>query len=179
MDHLVGAWTAEEADEFDAALADFETNEMNPRFQKVVSRMEPLLEELRSSDLLTCDDLKRVPQQGVYVFYEGGTPIYVGRSRRMRQRIREHGARSSRHESATFALKLLRHEVGEPEGHASEYTRPQLQERYPVEYAARRERVRNMRFRVVEIENPVVQTVFETYAILALDTKEYNTFHTT
>ena len=152
---------------------------MNDKFQKIVDKMEPLLKELRNSDLLTWDDLRRVPQQGVYVFYESGTPIYVGRSRRMRQRIREHGARSSRHKSATFALKLLWHEVGEPEGHSSQFTRPQLQEEYPDEYAAQRERVRNMRFRVVEIVDPKVQTVFETYAILALDTARYNTFHTT
>ena len=152
---------------------------MNARFQAIVDKMEPLLEKLRSSDLLTWDDLKRVPQQGVYVFYEGDAPIYTGRSRRMRQRIREHGARSSRHESATFALKLLRHEVDELEGHSSQYTRPQLQAKHADEYAAQRERVRNMRFRVVEIEDPIVQTVFETYAILALCTTDYNTFHTT
>ena len=97
----------------------------------------------------------------------------------MRQRIREHGARSSRHEWATFALKLLRDAIGEPEGHSSEYTRPQLQEKYPDEYAAQRERVRKMRFRVVEIEDPVVQTVFETYANLASCTTRFNTFHTT
>ena len=175
----MGTWTTDEADEMDAALADFEAIEMNARFREVVDRMERLLEELRCSDLLTWDDLRRVPQQGVYVFYEGDTPIYVGRSRRMRKRIREHGATSSRHESATFAFKLLRHEVGEPEGHSSRYTRPQLQEKYPDEYAAQRDRVRKMRFRVVEIEDPLVQTVFETYAILALNTTDYNTFHTT
>ena len=141
--------------------------------------MEPLLEKLRCSDLLTWDDLKRVPQQGVYVFYEGDTPIYVGRSRRMRQRIREHGATSSRHESATFAFKLLRHVIREPEGHSSKYTRPELQEKYASQYAAQRKRVRNMRFRVVEIEDPVKQTMFETYAILALDTTRFNTFRTT
>ena len=152
---------------------------MNARFQEIVDQMEPLLEELRRSDLLTWDHLKEVPQQGVYVFYEGDRPIYTGRSRRMRQRIREHGARSSRHESATFALKLLRDAIGEPEGHSSEYTRPELQEKYPDQYAAQRERVRNMRFRVVQIEDPVAQTIFETYAILALDTTHYNSFHTT
>ncbi len=151
----------------------------NSRFQEIVDKMEPLLQELRCSDLLTLDDLRRVPEHGVYVFYEGDTPIYVGRSRRMRQRIREHGAKSSRHESATFALKLLREVVGEPEGHSSEYTRPQLQAKYREEYEAQRERVRKMRIRVVEIEDPIVQTMFETYAILALDTTKYNTFHTT
>ncbi len=36
-----------------------------------------------------------------------------------------------------------------------------------------------MRFRVVEIEDPIVQAMFETYAILALDTTRYNMFHTT
>ena len=162
----------------DAALEEFEAS-MNARFQEIVDKMEPLLEKLRNSDLLTWDDLARVPQQGVYVFYEDGRPIYTGRSRRMRQRIREHGARSSRHESATFAMKLLRDAIKEPEGHSSEYTRPQLQEKYADEYAAQRERVRNMRFRVVEIKAPEVQTVFETYAILALCTTRFNTFHTT
>ena len=175
----MGTWTTDEADEMDAALADFEAIEMNARFREVVDRMERLLEELRCSDLLTWDDLRRVPQQGVYVFYEGDTPIYVGRSRRMRKRIREHGATSSRHESATFAFKLLRHAIREPDGHSSKHTRPELQEKYASQYAAQRERVRNMRFRVVEIEDPLVQTVFETYAILALNTTDYNTFHTT
>ena len=152
---------------------------MDHEFQKIVDQMERLIRDLKGSDLLTWDDLKSVPQQGVYVFYEGDTPIYVGRSRRMRKRIREHGATSSRHESATFALKLLRDVVGVPEGHSSQFTRPQLQEKYPSEYAAQRERVRNMRIRVVEIVDPIVQTVFETYAILALGTTHYNTFHTT
>ena len=54
---------------------------MNARFQEIVDQMEPLLEELRRSDLLTWDHLKEVPQQGVYVFYEGDRPIYTGRSR--------------------------------------------------------------------------------------------------
>ena len=76
-------------------------------------------------------------------------------------------------------MKLLRDAIKEPEGHSSEYTRPQLQEKYADEYAAQRGRVRNMRFRVVEVEDPVVQTVFETYAILALCTTRFNTFHTT
>ncbi len=48
-----------------------------------------------------------------------------------------------------------------------------------IRYAAQRERVRNMRFRAVEIEHSLVQTMLETYAILALDTTHYTTFHTT
>ena len=151
---------------------------METTFQRILGNLEPLLEELQRSDPLTRDDLDRVPERGIYVFYEGDKPIYTGRSRRMRQRIREHGAKSSRHESATLlALKLLREAICDPKSH--KYTRAELQEKYPDLYEAQRERVRNMRFRVVEVEDFAVQYVFEAYVILALCTRRYNSFKTT
>lgn len=152
---------------------------MNAEFQAIIDQMEPLLMRLRCSDPLTWNNLRSLPQQGVYVFYENDKPIYVGRSRRIRQRIREHGGESSRHESATFAFKLFREVIGEPEGHSSKYTRRQLQDQYPEEYASQRQRVRSMRIRAVEINDPRVQNVFEIYAIVALGTTHYNKFHTT
>ena len=152
---------------------------MNVEVQAIIDQMEPLLTRLRCCDPLTWDNLRSLPQQGVYVFYENDKPIYAGRSRRIRQRIREHGGESSRHESATFAFKLFREALGEPEGHSSKYTRRQLQDQYPEEYASQRQRVRSMRIRAVEINDPLVQTVFEIYAIIALDTTHYNKFHTT
>ena len=150
---------------------------MDTRFQNILGNLEPLLEELQRSDLLTWDDLDRVPQRGIYVFYEGDKPIYTGRSRRMRQRIREHGAKSSRHESATFALKLLREAIGD--SNSRKYTRSELQEKYPDLYEAQREKVRNMRFRVVKVEDSALQYVFEAYVIFALCTTRYNSFETT
>ena len=36
-----------------------------------------------------------------------------------------------------------------------------------------------MTVRVVEIEDQQCQAIFETYAVLALGTTRYNTFHTT
>ena len=95
---------------------------MNAEFQKIINQMEPLLRKLRCSDPRTVENLKGVPQRGVYVFYEGDKPFYTGRSRRIRQRIYEHGGTSSRHESATFAFKLFREAIGEPEGHSSKYS---------------------------------------------------------
>ena len=152
---------------------------MNAEFLEIINKMEPLLRKLQCSDPVTAASLKSVPQQGVYVFYEGDKPIYTGRSRRLRQRIQEHGSTSSRHESATFAFKLLREAIGEPEWHSSKYTRKALQDKYPQEYAKQRQRVQNMDIRAVEINDPLIQTVFETYAIIALGTTRYNTFHTT
>ena len=162
-------------------LQQSETQEsiMKAEFRAIIDQMEPLLTRLRCCYPQTWDNLRSLPQQGVYVFYENDKPIYTGRSRRIPQRIREHGGEGSRHESATFAFKLFREAIGEPEGHASKYTRKQLQDQHPEEYARQRQRVRSMRIRAVEINAPLVQTVFEIYAVIALDTTRYNKFHTT
>ena len=45
-----------------------------------------------------------------------------------------HGAESSRHESATFAYKLMLDGVGEQGGHSSELSRQDLQEKYEDKY---------------------------------------------
>ena len=152
---------------------------MNAAFQDIVKQMEPLLKTLEECPAIPWDNLRGIPQEGVYAFYEHGEPIYVGRSNGMRQRIRQHGAVSSRHGSATFAFKLLLEKKGEPGRHRSSAPRKELEERHSEEYSRQRERIRNMTVRVVEIEDQRVQAVFETYAILALGTTRYNTFHTT
>ena len=152
---------------------------MNPDFRAIIKKMEPLLETLKECPATPWDNLRGIPEKGVYAFYEDGKPIYVGRSNGMRQRIRQHGAESSRHESATFAFKLLRKAIGEPDGHVSNQTRKELQELHSEEYAKQRRRIRNMTIRVVEIEDQQHQAIFEIYAILALGTTRYNSFHTT
>ena len=153
---------------------------MNPDFQKIINQMEPLLEELMTSSPHTIEDgLRNLPRKGVYAFYENGKAIYVGRSNRIRDRIREHGAESSRHESATFAYKLMLEEVGEQGGHSSKSSRQDLQQKYENEYKGQRKRIREMKVRGVAIEDQKVQAVFEIYAILALGTTKYNPFQTT
>ena len=157
---------------------------MNAEFQTIIEQMEPLLEKLRLSPLLTLSDVqatpgKKFPKQGVYVFYENGRPIYVGRSNRMRNRIIEHGADSARHGAATFAFKLLRERLNKLPTYTPKDSREEIQKNHPGEYAMQRERVRKMKIRVIEIEDQQVQAVFEIYAILSLGTTRYNTFKTT
>ena len=79
---------------------------MRSGFQKIVDQMEPLFQALLASPPHTVENgLRNLPHRGVYAFYENGRAIYVGRSTRMRPRIREHGAESSRQGTATFAYK--------------------------------------------------------------------------
>ena len=118
-------------------------------------------------------------QEGGYAFEENGKAIHVGRSDRMPDRIREHGAASSRHESATFAYKLMLEKLGEQGGHASPFTRREFQDLHSDEYQRQKQRIREMDVRAVAIEDQAVQAVFEIYAILALSTTEYNSFQAT
>ena len=79
---------------------------VNDHFDKIVEKMQPNLEMLSASNPLARENLSSIPQRGIYVFYEDGIPIYVGRSNRMKQRLQEHSRASSRHNSATFAFNL-------------------------------------------------------------------------
>ncbi len=91
---------------------DFDVTTQSENFQtwkSVSERMPELLEVLESSEVLhrdRQDQLPQVPERGIYVFYLGNSPIYVGRTNRMRQRLQEHGRRNSTHNSATLAFAM-------------------------------------------------------------------------
>ena len=147
---------------------------MTNEFWRVVNRMKPLMDELKMSEERSWNEYSGAPQHGVYVFYENGNPIYVGRSNTMRNRIREHGAPSSDRYSATFAFKLLRQTLNEPKGKAEDIERA-----YKEEYRQQRERVRAMTFQAVSIDDQLEQTLFEIYAVIEMGTAPtYNDFET-
>jgi hypothetical protein len=149
------------------------------RFDAVVRQLPGLLERLQACPAIKRQDLTGVPQRGVYVFYEGGKPIYVGRSRRMRARLREHGQPSSDRNSATFALMIAQEEAAGRGTDCKSVKKADLVQdaRFKPLFAAAKERVARMKVQVVEIEDPVEQTLFEVYAALALGTP-YNDFKT-
>ena len=123
-----------------------------------------------------------IPMKGIYVFYKSGKPLYVGRSDRMRERIREHGRPSSLHNSATFAF-LLAMKMATCKGiDCTGRTRDDLQiaDDFKPLYDQAKERVRNMQVKVVEVDDAIEQSVFEVYAALHLKTTRehggYNDF---
>ena len=151
---------------------------MNQAFREKIDRIEALFDQLQRSKARDWDDRAGLPKEAVYVFYENDCPIYAGRSRNIQRRIYEHGAKGSRSESATFAFKLLREKIGQPEGHASPFTRKQIQDDHSYEFAKQRKRIRGMQFRFVEVKDDEEQVLFELHASIALPTK-YNSFRTT
>ena len=152
------------------------TDESLQTWESVSGRMPEFLETLKSCKLLRRDprgQLPQVPDRGIYVFYLGDKPIYVGRTDRMRQRLQEHGRPSSTHNSATlaFAMASLLQQANRVDS-IDAFSRDELQRdpEFKKWFDATKESVRGMSIRVVEVIDPIEQAVFEVYAALELGT---------
>ena len=151
---------------------------MNTAFDKMVFEMPRLLLKLRQTEPVGRDNLRGVPQHGVYVLYEDGNPIYVGRSNRLKARLLEHSRQGSTHYGATLAFNLAKENAAK-EGIDISRNRSQLEKDriFKDMFTQAKNRVYQMKIRTIQVDDPVVQTLFEVYAALALKTK-YNDFDT-
>jgi hypothetical protein len=151
---------------------------MTRKFDRMVAEMPSLLLELEGAGLLSRDNLHDVPQRGAYVLYEHGKPIYVVRSNRLGDRLLEHGRPSSSHNSVPFAFNLAKGEAARRGINISQ-ARNELERVLAFKglFTAAKKRVAAMKIRSVRIDSPVMQTLFEVYAALALQTP-YNDFDT-
>jgi hypothetical protein len=116
----------------------------------------------------------------VYLFTEGGKPIYVGQTRNFRRRWGEHTRPSSPENSAPFAFNIARQEAIRKNLNTmgSRKVVSKLPD-FAELFEAAKLRVSSMEFRFVMIEDPPLRTIFEVYASLALGTHgEFNVFET-
>ena len=151
---------------------------MNAKFEEIINQLSDLMQQLVDSPLRQRNSLGDIPNKGIYVFYENEEPIYVGRSNRMKDRIQEHGRKSSYHNSATFAF-ILAKEIANEQGIDIKIKRKALESdsTFADIFFKQKERVSKMNVRVIEIDDPIIQTIFEVYVSMELNT-EYNDFDT-
>lgn len=149
-------------------------------FKKIVDQLEPLLTRLTGSPKAKLADHPSIPKAaGIYLFSEGPNPIYVGQSRNLHQRLRQHTATSSKENSAPFAFNLALREA-EAQGLDTTGTRSEIAARpeFDVLFRDARRRVTEMNVQVVEVDDPVTRTIFEVYAARILATDEFNSWDT-
>lgn len=110
---------------------------------------------------------------GCYVFVDGEEPIYVGISRGVLTRIRQH-LPGTTHFDASLAYAMARRTSG------TKGSRKSLMERaaFQTVFNERRDYLRRLDVAYIGIVNPVELYVFEAYAALSLRTHEWNTFRT-
>jgi hypothetical protein len=110
---------------------------------------------------------------GCYVFLHNGLPFYVGISRRVLARLRQHGTGRT-HFDASLAYRMACQKA------PHKLTRTAAMKN-PIFWQAFDEAKRllmNSRIAIVEIQNPLELYVFEAYCAMKLDTCEWNTFRT-
>ena len=110
---------------------------------------------------------------GCYVLIEDGSPVYVGISRSVLQRLRQH-VRGTTHFDATLAYRMAS-TLFPPESTRSE---AMASSDFRQRFAELRERIRHMDVAFIEIPNPLELHLFEAYCAMELDTSRWNTFET-
>ena len=142
---------------------------MNEELRSLLAQMEPLLDTLKACSPETFTTRKKLPEVGIYVFYEDGNPLYVGRSGKgtIPKRIGNHSLPGSRAFEAPLAVRLVKECIGKE---AKGLSTKKIGETYPCEFARQKKRVREMKVRAVKIKDCTTRAAFEIYASLALGT---------
>lgn len=154
---------------------------MDDIFKQYVESLHPSFEQLMNMPPVAIARLpKKLPSECIYLFSEGDSHLYVGRTRKLRSRLRQHSIPAAQHNQAVFAFKLAREATGLTEAsYTSKGSRSALLADPPFAeaFGKAKARIREMDLRFVEETDPLRQALLEIYVAVALGTK-YNDFET-
>ena len=154
---------------------------MDSQFKSHIESLNPAYRQLMAMVPCKVTDLpQRMPKKGIYLLSEDPSHLYVGRSSRLKERIRRHSRPSAPHNVAAFAFLLARHATGrteatyKPKGSRSDLmTDPKFVEAF----VEAKQRISRMDVRYVEETHSMRQALLEMYVAVALETP-FNNFDT-
>jgi len=154
---------------------------MHPQFKSFVESLEAKFQQLITMKPVKYHELPRdLPKKGLYLFSEGHNHLYVGRTNRLRERLRGHCIPSATHFTATFAFRIARGKTGflkatyKTDGSRANLVR---NEDFGQAFLEAKQRISKMDIRYVEEGDSVSQALLEIYAAIVLGTP-YNDFDT-
>jgi predicted GIY-YIG superfamily endonuclease len=154
---------------------------MDERFLDLTRDLHASLERLLAmSPVTSVTPPVGMPRSGVYLFSRGSDHLYVGRSNRLRSRIRRHGAENSKHNVAAFAFKMARQSTGKtlasykPAGSRKDLLKDPV---FAKAFLDAKEAIRSMEVRFVREDDQLRQALLEIYVAVVLGTP-YNDFNT-
>ena len=120
--------------------------------------------------------LHNTPEGGVYLFSEGASHLYVGRSKRqLNKRLRGHIRKSAK--DSPLAFKLAREATGQTvTSYSGDYIREKLltDPEFLKVYQDAKERIRRMNVRWVHESEPTNQALLEIYVSVVLETPYFD-----
>jgi hypothetical protein len=154
---------------------------MDPKFAALVEHLAPKLKALLGMPPYSNGGLPiDMPKSGVYLFSEGDSHLYVGRSNTLRGRYGRHSLPGATYKQAAFAFLLAREKTQSLQAtYRTEGSRAWLmqQPHFIAAFIAAKARIRAMQYRYVEETDQNRQALLEMYAAVVLETK-YNDFGT-
>jgi predicted GIY-YIG superfamily endonuclease len=152
---------------------------MDRRFAELIDSLEPKYQALVTMPPIKYGALPRdLPARGIYLFSEAGEHLYVGRTNRLRERLRGHCIPSSTHFTATFAFRMARKMTGKMQAsYTKSGSRADLLKdvTFASAFEAAKRRIASMDLRFVEESDPTRQALLEIYTATVLRTP-YNDF---
>lgn len=147
---------------------------MNRAFAALVESLEPKYQSLVTMRPVKYGALPReMPVRGIYLFSEGPEHLYVGRTNRLRARLRGHCMPSGSHFTATFAFRIARKTTGKIRAsYAKLGSRADLVQDpvFAPAFKAAKRRIAVMDLRFVEELDPTCQALLELYTATVLKT---------
>lgn len=110
---------------------------------------------------------------GCYILMEEKAPVYVGISKNVLQRLRQH-VRGTTHFDASLAYRIAAHKM--PHQHTR--SKAMEQEAFKFEFDVAKGYLRSLSVAYVKILNPLALYVFEPYCAMRFNTGKWNTFET-
>lgn len=151
---------------------------MNKRFCDMVDALHSNYEALIAMDPVPAGEVpKDTPVGGVYLFSEGTTALYVGRTKRqIAVRVRNHFSTAP---DCPFAWLLAREATGKKATYSPDGSRRALlaDANFKDEYEGAKQRIRAMSVRYVHEPDPTSQALLEIYVAVATAAR-YNDFDT-
>lgn len=155
-------------------------------YESVVARLPGLLNELLAAPAAKVAKHPQIPEApGIYLFSESGEAggaeraIYVGQTRKLRSRLKNHTRLGGRNNQATFAFLLAKTDAEAAGVDTKQYREVlELDEGFITHFEGAKVRVGEMLVRFIRLDGPIERTLFEVYAAMALDTLVYNSFET-
>lgn len=145
---------------------------LHPKFEKLML-MAPIANGILPAD---------ISGAGVYMFSENDVVEYVGRTRDVRARYKQHTGDRTTQNNAPFAFKLARiaAKIPPPTYKSDDFTRARLMtnETFVAAFRQATTRIKQMEFRFVNEDEPTRQCLLEIYVSVVTKSKN-NDFNTT
>ncbi len=142
---------------------------MSSKFDGYVGQLRELLKRLKSAEPIKLTEIRKFSTAGgCYVLLEKGNHQYVGITKNLKRRMKDHTC--GRPEKSAFALKLARLSTKKRANYKASGSPKKLM-KDPIFVAAMQkttQRVRKMKAKCVTISDPNVRYLFEFFAAVSL-----------